>query len=140
MPVYMIRAGEHGPVKIGWSDVVEDRLGKMQIDNHEKLVVMRMFQGGILEETQLHALFADLHLHGEWHSFSKAMLGDVGLAEIYRHVDYRAPKFRPRSKRVQYPTGTPLQVVHAQLRQEFDDHADKWIELRNERARLNGEA
>ena len=83
MPVYIIRAGEHGPVKIGWTDVIVTRLSKMQIDNHETLILLRLFDGGRAEERQLHQRFADLHLHGEWHSYSKAMLGDVGLTEQY---------------------------------------------------------
>jgi hypothetical protein len=85
MPVYMIRAGEHGPVKIGWTDDVGNRLRIMQIGNHEKLVVIRLFEGGETEEAALHKRFADQHLRGEWHHFSKAMLGDVGLVESARH-------------------------------------------------------
>ena len=82
MPVYMVRAGEHGPVKIGFADRMEGRLVKMQADNHERLVVLRLFVGGRDEEALLHQRFSELHLHGEWHSFSKAMLGDVGLTEL----------------------------------------------------------
>lgn len=82
MPVYMVRAGEHGPVKIGFSTDVAGRLEKMQIDNHERLFVLRIFEGGQFEEALLHQRFADSWLHGEWHAFSKAMLGDVGLVEL----------------------------------------------------------
>ena len=95
MPVYMIRAGEHGPVKIGWSENVVGRLSKMRTDNHETLTVLRIFEGGPEEERQLHSRFADLHLHGGWHSFSLAMLGDVGLVESYK---YHGP-VRERLKR-----------------------------------------
>jgi len=82
MPVYMIRAGEHGPVKIGHATDVAGRLYDLQSGNHERLTVLRVFDGGAAEEARLHERFADLHLHGEWHSFSKAMLGDVGLVEL----------------------------------------------------------
>lgn len=82
MPVYMVRAGEHGPVKIGFSDNVALRLVKMQADNHERLTILRIFAGGPTEEALFHERFADQHLHGEWHSFTKAMLGDLGLVEL----------------------------------------------------------
>ena len=82
MPVYMIRAGEHGPVKIGFSDDVAGRLTKMQADNHERLTVLRIFEGCALDEASLHERFSDNWLHGEWHGFTAAMLGDVGLVEI----------------------------------------------------------
>jgi Meiotically up-regulated gene 113 len=82
MPVYMIRAGEHGPVKIGVADNVSRRLADMQVGNHEKLALIRVFEGGPAEETRLHERFADNHLRGEWHHFSRAMMGDLGLTEI----------------------------------------------------------
>ena len=82
MPVYMVQAGEHGPVKIGFSADVALRLVKMQADNHQRLTVLRIFQGAVAEEAALHTLFADNRLHGEWFSFTKAMMGDVGLMEI----------------------------------------------------------
>jgi DNA-binding XRE family transcriptional regulator len=41
-----------------------------------------VFEGGEAEEAMLHIRFADLHIRGEWHSFSRLMLGDVGLTEV----------------------------------------------------------
>lgn len=82
MPVYMIRAGQNGPVKIGFTDDVAKRLAMMQTGNHEQLTVLRLFEGSAAEEARLHERFADNHLRGEWHHFCKAMMGDVGLAEI----------------------------------------------------------
>jgi hypothetical protein len=85
MPVYMIQAGgEHGPVKIGVTDDVEKRLIGMQTGNHQPLVLIRLFEGGPNEERALHQRFADLRLNGEWFSFSKQMLGDVGLIDMER--------------------------------------------------------
>lgn len=78
----MIRAGEHGPVKIGFAEDVALRMTKMQADNHERLTVIRMLVGGVPEEVGLHALFADHRLHGEWFSFSRRMLGDIGLQDL----------------------------------------------------------
>jgi hypothetical protein len=101
MPVYLVRAGEHGPVKIGFSTNVRRRVSKMQTDNPGKMVVLRIFEGGKAEERQLHQLFADHHIDGEWHSFSEAMLGDVGLVEMYRRGVLPPPKQLPRPP----PTG-----------------------------------
>jgi hypothetical protein len=82
MPVYMIQAGgDGGPVKIGYGDP-EKRLAGCQVGNHLELRIIRVFEGGADEEAMLHELFADLWLRGEWHNFSRAMMGDVGLIEI----------------------------------------------------------
>lgn len=82
MPVYMIRAGENGPVKIGHSQFPDIRLGQLQISHWERLSIIRLFEGGETEEAVLHARFADLHIRGEWHSFSRLMLADLGLIEL----------------------------------------------------------
>lgn len=82
MPVYMIRAGETGPVKIGYSVYPWGRLAELQVAHYETLRIVRLFEGGEPEEASLHIRFADLYLRGEWHSFSRLMMGDVGLVEI----------------------------------------------------------
>lgn len=81
MPVYVIRAGEHGPVKIGYAEDVALRMAKMQADNHERLILLREFEGGLAEEASLHIRFNDLRISGEWFSFSRLMMADLGLAD-----------------------------------------------------------
>jgi hypothetical protein len=83
MPVYLIRAGETGPVKIGKADDPYTRLGDLQVANYEKLKLLRIWEGGVVEEAALHEMFDDLWIRGEWHSFSSRMLGDVGLKVIF---------------------------------------------------------
>jgi hypothetical protein len=82
MPVYMIRAGENGPVKIGVTDDVGKRLRNMQTGNSERLSVLRVFEGSADEERRLHARFLSLRLRGEWFHFSPELLDDLGLVEI----------------------------------------------------------
>jgi hypothetical protein len=84
MPVYIIRAGQHGPVKIGFTNDLAKRLVELQVGNHERLTILRIFEGGQAEEAQLHERFAENRLHGEWHSFSQAMLGPalLGLRDL----------------------------------------------------------
>lgn len=82
MPVYMIRAGESGPVKIGHSLDPQARLAALQIAHYERLRIIRLLVGGEAEESMLHLRFADQHLRGEWHSFSRLMLGDVGIPDF----------------------------------------------------------
>lgn len=82
MPVYMIRAGESGPVKIGHSTDPQARLAALQTAHFERLRIIRLLVGGEAEEAALHLRFADQHLRGEWHSFSRLMLGDVGIPDF----------------------------------------------------------
>jgi len=112
--IYMIRAGVHGPVKIGFSDDVVLRMVKMQADNHERLVLLRMFEGGALDEAALHMRFADNHLHGEWFGFTRAMLADVGLVEIVQAVEVK--EILPEPPPVVEP-GNPMGFVGWKLRE-----------------------
>jgi len=82
MPVYLIRAGLTGPVKIGKADDPRGRRSELQVAHYEELHLLRAWVGGLAEELRLHDLFADLRIRGEWFSFSKLMLGDVGVVEI----------------------------------------------------------
>lgn len=82
MPVYLIRAGECGPVKIGFTArPLWMRLAKMQTDNHERLSVLRLLQGGENVEVHLHARFVSFRIRGDWFRFSDVMLGDLGFPD-----------------------------------------------------------
>lgn len=92
MPVYMIRAGRHGPVKIGHSKDVKKRFVELQVSNHERLVVLRQLEGGKAEEALLHERFSDHVQRGKWYEFDLAMLDDVGLRDVSPFADAPAPE------------------------------------------------
>ena len=96
MPVYFLRAGETGPVKIGWTKDVADRRRVLQTSHPELLRVIRVVDGTPALERSLHDRFRALRLQGEWFRFDADMLAmalpDVGLP---------APK-RPRQPLVSW--------------------------------------
>lgn len=74
MAAYIIRAGEHGPVKIGRTDDVHARLADLQASHHELLVLLRVIDTPFDAEPILHRRFSHLRLRGEWFSFDEEML------------------------------------------------------------------
>lgn len=64
--VYFIQAGDGGPVKIGCSCSVPERLSVLQIGNAEPLRVLATTPGAFAEEHRLHALFKSDLISGEW--------------------------------------------------------------------------
>jgi DNA-binding transcriptional regulator YdaS (Cro superfamily) len=84
MAVYFIRAGEDGPVKIGFASDIGRRLTKMQADNHEALHVLRGIAGDKTTEKQIHLEFSDLRLRGEWFRFDARMLS-IGIPIEWQH-------------------------------------------------------
>lgn len=64
--VYFIQAGLSGPIKIGWSANVKQRLAAAQVDNHEDLVLRATTPGGPALEARLHVVFHAAWIRGEW--------------------------------------------------------------------------
>ena len=64
--VYFIQCGLEGPIKIGWSTNVSERLATAQTYHHEELVLRATAPGGADVEARLHAVFQAAHIRGEW--------------------------------------------------------------------------
>jgi hypothetical protein len=64
--VYFVEAGENGPIKIGWSQDVERRIGELQVANAHKLRLLGVVPGTMQKERELHGFFAHLRMEAEW--------------------------------------------------------------------------
>lgn len=74
MPVYFIRAGDSGPVKIGRAIDVAGRLAELQTAHYEVLHLIREVEGGAAEERWFHRHFHVLRIRREWFLFDATML------------------------------------------------------------------
>lgn len=86
MPVYILRAGADGPVKIGRTSYtyprgIVDRLTVVQTGNHELLHLIRLLDGHAALEMALFKRFAHLRVRASWYRFDEAMLGDLGAPD-----------------------------------------------------------
>jgi hypothetical protein len=89
--IYFIRAGLHGPIKIGVSTDVHERLATLQTGNHETLYLACVLPcGGPSHERALHKTFAEHHIQGEW--FRPA-------PEILQIIETWAPAFRAAARK-----------------------------------------
>ena len=65
--IYFIRSGSKGPIKIGFtSNSVEERMSDLQVGNPFKLYLVGCISGGIDKEAELHQMFKDDRINGEW--------------------------------------------------------------------------
>lgn len=78
--------GDDGPVKIGYSVNVRDRLRTLQMSSPVELKVLATASGGAQREAAYHWQFADHRLHGEWFCRVSAI-----VAEIERLKTLNAP-------------------------------------------------
>lgn len=61
--IYFVQAGDEGPVKIGTSKFVNERLATLQTHSPYPLRLIGTIEG---DEAKIHARFSHLRLHGEW--------------------------------------------------------------------------
>lgn len=65
--VYLVRAGDSGPVKIGWTGGSPSaRLATLQTAHYEQLQLLETYAGTQRDERRVHDLLARFHLRGEW--------------------------------------------------------------------------
>lgn len=75
MTVYIIRAGDNGPVKIGWSaGPAEGRMATLQAGSAERFKLLREMPGTRRAEAAMHLKFAAHRIDREWFHFHPDML------------------------------------------------------------------
>lgn len=74
MAVYFIRAGEDGPVKIGYAGEPKRRMRSLQSGNWIRLHLIRELPGDLATERFFHELYADRRRAFEWYEFCPSML------------------------------------------------------------------
>lgn len=84
MPVYFIRAGMSGPVKIGVADDVSERVAALQTAHYERLTIIRTVAGGPETERAFHDRYSRQRIRGEWFQYSDDML--AAAPEPMAHV------------------------------------------------------
>ena len=106
MPIYFVRSGVVGPVKIGWSagDVIA-RVKALQTAHPQKLRLIRVLDGAKSDERAMHGKFSALRQNGEWFNFNEAMLdADIGLPDL------PIPLMRKRAEQPQTAWGREVEV------------------------------
>lgn len=98
MPVYVIRVGENGPVKIGWSRQPLRRLKNMQTASVEPMRLLGTADGELKTEKELHRQYKHLQLRGEWFTFCPTMMDKITAPVSRRRRDIsmerkEAPRF-----------------------------------------------
>lgn len=74
MTVYLARAGEDGPVKIGTARDVPRRLATLGRASPLPLLLLRTVEGARAVEQWFHRRFAAQRMHGEWFRYCADML------------------------------------------------------------------
>jgi len=83
--VYLIQAGDdQGPVKIGFSDNVKNRLESLRTGNHLPLRLIAEIECPSASDLEraLHGEFAPLRMEGEWFRFDHQILNTIAAIQL----------------------------------------------------------
>lgn len=93
MPIYVIQAGEDGPCKIGVTENVWIRLQVMQTNNHAPLRLVALFDGGIVDEKNIHKTLSGHRITGEWFNSDPEILSSlISLPKLSISQPTKKPK------------------------------------------------
>jgi Meiotically up-regulated gene 113 len=87
--IYFIQSGEHGPIKIGYSNKPARRVPELQTGNPDELLLRHIIPGDLMVERKLHERFEPARIRGEW--FGREYLPVIaafagGLADSMVHA------------------------------------------------------
>lgn len=75
--IYFLRAGDDGPVKIGWTKdgkTLARRIATLQTGQPHKLAILRTLEAQRWVEGWLHGFFVGVRMAGEWFTYREDML------------------------------------------------------------------
>lgn len=72
--VYFIQEGNEGPIKIGFSNKLVDRLASIQTGNPRELRLLGWLKGNQAKESEIQDKFANYRIRGEWFEPSPELL------------------------------------------------------------------
>lgn len=76
--IYFVQGISGGPIKIGWSKWVHQRLQDMQIGSPVPLKILATIPGSQPEERRVHKRFKGIRIRGEWFDPSPELLEFIG--------------------------------------------------------------
>lgn len=108
--VYFARSGANGPIKIGFSANLRQRVAALETSAFEAITILAVVDGDRDLECSLHEQFSSFRLKREWFSASDELLAYIAELE-----PYVAPKRIKRQQRAPQPP--KVKTPHLRLRQ-----------------------
>jgi Meiotically up-regulated gene 113 len=115
--IYFIQSGEHGPIKIGFSNKPTRRVPELQTGNPDELLLRHVIPGDLTVERKLHERFEPARIRGEW--FGREYLPVIaafaaGLADNMVHA-YDGSGSPPRLIGGDVRTAAELDRIRAEI-------------------------
>ena len=87
--IYFIQGKESGNIKIGYSIQPDKRINNLQTAHYEKLEVIGLLHGSMEDESNIHKMFKEYHLRGEWYSPGGKLLEFIRNNSHKKNIVYK---------------------------------------------------
>jgi hypothetical protein len=117
--IYFVQVGKDGPIKIGYTANLSNRLSTLKTNNVEEMSLLQVLNGNKDFEKKFHKLFEKERIRGEWFYPSKrllAVLAAIGSAkEQNKNLETEMEKFiqKDATVRTHYQTVTTGVLIPA---------------------------
>jgi hypothetical protein len=109
--IYFIQEALTGNIKIGFAEEnVEQRISDLQCGNSSELTLLGVVAGSVREEQQLHKLFTDYRIRGEWFKPAPALIQYITVMVPGSKIPKPAAEVRRPHVAVNPKPLTPQQV------------------------------
>lgn len=100
--IYFVQAGENGPIKIGHANRVHLRIDSLQTGCPDELILIRAVDLNHETEWDMHRLFKNSHIRGEWYKRTDKLLGFIEnlCVDNRRRLNRRASDRRKSDRRI----------------------------------------
>ncbi|WP_109808386.1 GIY-YIG nuclease family protein [Sphingosinithalassobacter portus] len=98
--VYFVQVGSGGHIKIGWAKDPTKRIASLQTAQPQQLKLLGVIPGSLKAEREVHALFSQARVRGEWFRRSD-VIEDVQrliMEKGFRVIEARRSRNNPEQK------------------------------------------
>jgi len=94
--IYFLTAGEGGPIKIGKTKDIINRISVLQTGNHVELILLRLSRGNRNDEKMWHEKYDYLKIRGEWFAPDENILKEIYKLDIALANSYNKSKINTK--------------------------------------------
>jgi hypothetical protein len=141
MQIYFVQAGSGGPIKIGSTKDLLDRISVLQTGNHEQLTLLGCVDGTSSDERAFHTRFAPHRIRGEWFFPCRELIEFIGGLPKDRTNNFNAAVFsncdcgKPKTDYLKDPSNGYVYPICRFCLMQKDGRLSRLIEIGKTRPR-----
>jgi hypothetical protein len=100
--VYFVQVEHDGPIKIGTTNRLDERIKSLQTASPYKLRLLAKYEGSHAQERRLHVLYAEYRIRGEWFRPNQSLMELIDYIRAQDGADTPEQETHRRREAVQW--------------------------------------